>query len=132
MIGRWQALAIDCADPSGLAGFYEALLGYRRIHDEPGWVVIGPDGGGPAIAFQRVPDHRPPTWPSSARSSQMHVDVLVDDLARAEASVLDLGATLLEGGERFHVYADPAGHPFCLAEWLPSVVPPRPGSSASD
>jgi hypothetical protein len=47
----------------------------------------------------------------------MHVDVRVDDLSRAEHAALELGATLLQGGERFHVYADPAGHPFCLAEW---------------
>lgn len=129
MIGRWQALAIDSGDPSGLAAFYEALLGYHRIHDEPDWVVIGSDSGWPTIAFQRVPGYLPPTWPASTRPAQMHVDITVDDLERAEAAVLELGATLIEGGERFHVYADPAGHPFCLAEWLPEVVPPRPEST---
>jgi len=117
MIGHWQALAIDCADPSDLAAFYEALLGYRRIHDEPDWVVIGPGSSSPAIAFQRVPSYLPPAWPSSARPAQMHIDIKVGDLEHAEAAVLELGATLLEGGERFHVYADPAGHPFCLAAW---------------
>lgn len=130
MIERWQALAIDCGDPSGLATFYEALLGYRRIHAEPDWVVIGSDSGWPVLAFQRVPGYLPPTWPASTRLAQMHVDIKVDDLERAEVAVLELGAKrLIEGGERFHVYADPAGHPFCLAEWLPEVVPPRPESS---
>ncbi len=47
----------------------------------------------------------------------MHADVLVDDLDVAEAEVLRLGATLLEGSDKrigFRVYADPVGHPFCL------------------
>ena len=36
-------------------------------------------------------------------------------LARALARALDLGASRLAGGsERFRVFADPAGHPFCL------------------
>jgi hypothetical protein len=38
---------------------------------------------------------------------------MVDNLDRAEASVLALGARPLSPpGD--HVYADPAGHPFCL------------------
>ena len=46
----------------------------------------------------------------------MHLDVMVEDVEAAGASVLVLGATRLEGD----VYADPAGHPFCLIrrpEW---------------
>jgi catechol 2,3-dioxygenase-like lactoylglutathione lyase family enzyme len=117
MIGRWQGLTIDCASPRDLATFYEALLGYHRLVDDVDWVVIGADERWPAVAFQRIPNYVPPTWPSSDRPSHMHVDVRVDDLSRAEAAALELGATLLQGCERFHVYADPAGHPFCLAEW---------------
>jgi predicted enzyme related to lactoylglutathione lyase len=47
----------------------------------------------------------------------MHIDVLVHDLDEAEADVLDLGATLLEGSDKpigYRVFADPAGHRFCL------------------
>jgi catechol 2,3-dioxygenase-like lactoylglutathione lyase family enzyme len=117
VIGRWQALVIDCASPRELATFYEELLGYHRLVDDVDWVVIGAGERWPTVAFQQVPGYVPPTWPSSDRPQQMHVDVRVDDLERAETAVLALGATLLEGGERFHVYADPAGHPFCLAEW---------------
>jgi hypothetical protein len=37
------------------------------------------------------------------------------DLDAAEAKVIAIGATKLPGGgEKFRVYADPAGHPFCL------------------
>ncbi|HEY7361132.1 MAG TPA: VOC family protein [Streptosporangiaceae bacterium] len=39
------------------------------------------------------------------------------DIDAAEAQVLALGATRLPSAEPgFRVYADPAGHPFCL-EW---------------
>jgi hypothetical protein len=40
---------------------------------------------------------------------------MVDDIDEAEPKVLALGATPLPGeGSSFRVYADPAGHPFCL------------------
>jgi hypothetical protein len=67
------------------------------------------------MAFQRAPDHRPPRWPDPDFPQQYHVDVMVDDIDKAESAVLALGATRLPGeGEDFRVYADPAGHPFCL------------------
>ena len=46
---------------------------------------------------------------------------MVDDVAAAEPRVLALGARRLAGGDS-RVYADPAGHPFCLI--------PRPGWAA--
>jgi Glyoxalase-like domain len=49
---------------------------------------------------------------------------MVDDLAAAAPQVLALGAKRLPAGE--HVYADPAGHPFCLIprpKWAPPVNP---------
>ncbi len=45
-------------------------------------------------------------------------DVRVDDLDQADQKVVAAGARRLPGGgERFRVYADPAGHPFCLVSW---------------
>jgi hypothetical protein len=52
MIGVWHGLVIDCAGPQQLAGFYEKLLGYIRVNDEPDWVVIGKSADHPGIAFQ--------------------------------------------------------------------------------
>jgi hypothetical protein len=47
----------------------------------------------------------------------VHLDIRVADIEAAEAQVLALGATRLPSTEPgFRVYADPAGHPFCL-EW---------------
>jgi Glyoxalase-like domain len=72
------------------------------------------------FSFQRVDDHVPPTWPARDRPQQAHVDILVADLDAADTRALVLGARRLTDDpvahedESFHVYADPAGHPFCL------------------
>jgi hypothetical protein len=118
MIGRWQGLIVDTADPGGLASFYEQLLGMQRIQNEADWVVIGDAPDRPGVAFQRVADYQPPQWPDPEHPQHMHLDVRVDSLDDAEQEVLALGASRLPGGnERFRVYNDPAGHPFCLVSW---------------
>jgi len=63
-----------------------------------------------------VQDYTPPRWPGQQVPQQIHLDVIVDELAAAEAAVLDLGATKPEHqpGTSFRVFLDPAGHPFCL------------------
>jgi len=114
MIGRWHGLVVDC--PPALAGFYQEVLGMVRVQDEPGWVVIGDAPDRPGIAFQLAPDHVAPAWPGPGL--QMHLDVRVEDLDAAESAALDLGARRLDGGgDRFRVFADPAGHPFCLVRF---------------
>jgi predicted enzyme related to lactoylglutathione lyase len=73
-------------------------------------------GGGSSVMFQQVEGHNPPRWPDPSYPQQAHLDILVDDLDAGEARALELGASRLPGGgERFRVYADPAGHPFCLS-----------------
>lgn len=57
---------------------------------------------------------RAPRWPDPAYPQQLHLDVTVPDLEAAEADVLAHGATKLRDSGEFRVYADPAGHPFCL------------------
>jgi len=118
MIGRWHGVVIDCPDPAALAKFYEELLGMVRVQDDDNLVAIGDAADRPGVAFQRVPDLRPPRWPDPEHPQQMHFDVRVDDLDLADQKVLASGATRLPGGgERFRVYADPIGHPFCLVCW---------------
>lgn len=115
MVGRLHSLVVDCPDPRALAAFYEQLLGLERVEDTDDWVTIEHEGV--RIAFQRVDRFVAPRWPDPAGPQQMHLDVVVDDLDVAQESVLELGATLLEGSDKpigYRVYADPAGHPFCL------------------
>jgi predicted enzyme related to lactoylglutathione lyase len=113
---------LDCPDPHALARFYGAVLDWRV--DDGGdpngeWVeLIGPQGR--QLAFQRSEGYQPPDWPGTERGQQFHLDLDVprDQLDAEEQRVLALGAKLLEGddgGRRdWRVYADPAGHPFCL------------------
>ncbi len=116
VIGQWQSLIIDCPNPRALAFSYEQLLGMERLEDSADWVTIG-GAGQPTVAFQAAPDFVPPRWKDPAASQRMHMDVLVGDLDTAQALVLKLGASLLEGSDKpvgYRVYADPIGQPFCL------------------
>lgn len=116
MIGRLYSVVLDCPDPDALAAFYAELLGMEVRRREDDWVDLGwPGQDRPGIAFQLAPDYRAPTWPHPELPQQYHFDVKVDDVNVAEQQVLALGANRLPGGgDDFRVYADPAGHPFCL------------------
>ena len=121
MIGRLHHLIMDCPDPLALATFYSGLLGLPVPYRSDDFVVVAQDDTTSGLAFQLAPDHQPPSWPDPARPQQMHVDVMVEDVAAAGAQVLALGATKLDGEG---VYADPAGHPFCLIRrpaWAPPI-----------
>lgn len=72
--------------------------------------VVARDEQTSGLAFQLAPDHVAPTWPDPSVPQQVHLDVMVDDVDHARPLVVELGATLLSDD----VYADPAGHPFCL------------------
>jgi catechol 2,3-dioxygenase-like lactoylglutathione lyase family enzyme len=119
-IGRLYEVVIDCPDPQALAAFYAELTGLEAKYSDDDWVTLGA-GDGVRVAFQRVANHRPPQWPDPAYPQHAHLDVFVADLADASAAVLALGATQLRDGETSNVYADPAGHPFCLAVDDPSA-----------
>ncbi|MFE7274910.1 VOC family protein [Streptomyces sp. NPDC057623] len=109
------AVVLDCPDPRALADFYARVLG-GDIVDEGDWLDLKLPGG-PTLAFQAVPGFVPPQWPSPEHSQQFHLDLTVEDLDVAEEEVLALGAKPLDAEDRsrtFRVYADPAGHPFCL------------------
>jgi catechol 2,3-dioxygenase-like lactoylglutathione lyase family enzyme len=115
-VARLQVIALDCPDPDALAAFYSAVLGARiEQGDDADWVQLAPRDGTP-LAFQRVPDHRPPQWPGAEHPQQMHLDLEVDDLDAGEAAVVALGARKhdVQPGDTFRVFVDPAGHPFCL------------------
>jgi catechol 2,3-dioxygenase-like lactoylglutathione lyase family enzyme len=114
MIGQLHSVVLDAPDAHALATFYARLLG-MEVKGSPGddWIVI--TGAGYRIAFQQAPDLRPPDWPDPERPQQFHLDIRVADIDEAEPQVLALGARRLPGGGGdFRVYADPAGHPFCL------------------
>lgn len=112
-------VVLDCPDPLALAAFYSAVLGQPVADGSDGeWAWL--DGPSPQLAFQRAEPYEPPDWPGGA-PQQAHLDLDVTSYQPAHDQVVALGATALdpvtppqEGDRSFRVYADPAGHPFCL------------------
>jgi catechol 2,3-dioxygenase-like lactoylglutathione lyase family enzyme len=122
MIGRLHHVVQDCPDPASSAEFYSALLGQPITYRSDDWVVVAANDTSSGLAFQLAPGNRQPTWPDPAVPQQFHLDIMVEDVAVAGLRVLALGATQLDGED---VYADPAGHPFCLIR-RPGWAPPIP------
>ena len=136
-------VVIDCADPGRLALFWAAALGYvvqpppegsESWEDfltsigvpEDRWndrsAVVDPDGEGPRLFFQKVPE------PKTVKN-RVHVDLsaggrdvpVEERVARVDAKVEELvalGATVQrrveEMGERWVVLQDPEGNEFCV------------------
>jgi len=118
-----RVTVFDAADLAAESSFWAGVLG-GEVDDDGDWHMVLVDGE-PQIGVQLAPGHVPPDWPDGAPPQQIHVDLWVDDIETAHAEVVALGARLLkpaEGGDTpddFQVYADPAGHPFCLC-WVRS------------
>ncbi|MDQ1710962.1 MAG: hypothetical protein QOE45_412 [Frankiaceae bacterium] len=127
-------VTFDCADPARLSAFWAAALGYvvqpppegfgswpeflTRIGvPESEWdtrsAAVDPDGTGPRLFFQKVPEPK-------AAKNRVHLDVNVGH-DRVDAEVARLvaeGASVVEdtqvGPERWVVMADPEGNEFCV------------------
>ncbi len=114
------ATVLGTPDPRGLARFYQRMLGWPLREDEEEWATLRPGDGSTGLSFQLETDHVPPVWPPEPGTQQMqlHLDLLVDDLAAACAVAEEAGAEQVGGHEDddeiVRVYRDPAGHPFCL------------------
>lgn len=120
---------LDCLDARALAEFYRQLLGLRyREGDQPPddsppeWLVLVDGRGRRKLAFQRVDELPRSTWPEPGVPQQLHLDLTVgdtDELERQRSRAEELGAVLLldrsdDAEEPLYVFADPAGHPFCI------------------
>ncbi len=137
-------VVFDAADPPVLAAFWGEAIGYQEEDPPEGfdsweaWAVandlpreewdnyasrVDPDGEGPRLFFQRVPE------PKTAKN-RVHLDLAVSggrstpieqrrrQVAAAVERVVALGATRLksydEAGQHWVVMADPEGNEFCL------------------
>jgi hypothetical protein len=135
---RLVQVVLDGTDARALAEFYRRLLGWRyRPGDEPpapgepdpagqDWLVLR-QAGGLRVAFQQVAALPEATWPEGPIPQQLHLDLAVPTAAELDVQhqrALALGARLLEdhaddAEEPLRVYADPAGHPFCIFVAVP-------------
>ncbi len=130
----FRQVVLDSTDARRLAEFYRQLLGfvYRPGDDPPDepeadlrghdWLVIHHSSGRPSVAFQQVSSLPEPTWPDDGIPQQFHLDLTVptkEELVAQHERAVSLGARLLldrseDEEEPLRVYADPAGHPFCM------------------
>ena len=131
---EFRQVVLDSTDARALAEFYRQLLDLRyRPGDEPpaagefdemgqDWLVLEGAAGVPRVAFQQVAELPEATWPMGPVPQQLHMDLTVPtagDLDAQHDRALALGARLLydrsrDPEEPLRVYADPAGHPFCI------------------
>jgi len=117
-----RVVVFDAADLGAESTFWAGMLA-GTVDADDDWHMISVDGE-PRVGVQLAPDHARPEWPDGT-PQQIHLDLWVDDIDAAHDEVMALGATLLkpaedrppEASDNYHVYADPAGHPFCLC-WM--------------
>ncbi|MCL3817525.1 VOC family protein [Aeromicrobium wangtongii] len=116
-----RTIVLECSAPEPLAQFWSAVLDRPIVNRDDDWWDLEPPPGGPRMAFQVSPGYESPVWPGTSGEQQSHLDLEVDDLETARARVLELGARQLsevidesEDDGVWQVFADPAGHPFCL------------------
>jgi predicted enzyme related to lactoylglutathione lyase len=121
---RLVHLALDAADPSRLARFWAAALGWEVAADEGGVASAWPRGfryPDPAalpLVILAVPE-------AKGGKNRVHLDLATDSVAHQQAEVerlLGLGAVhadIGQGDVPWVVLADPEGNEFC-------VLDPRP------
>lgn len=117
-VGRLTQLVFECGDAEQLARFWQEVLDLPAAVGDADWLTLRWEPVG-RLSFHRVAGYRPPAWPGEHGEQQVHFDLLVDDLRDAGRAVERAGARPLTdvldpGPKAWRVYADPAGHPFCL------------------
>jgi predicted enzyme related to lactoylglutathione lyase len=117
---KHQVVVFDAAELEPESRFWAEVLG-GTVDAEPDRHMVMVDGE-PRVGVQLAPDHVPPDWPDGS-PQEIHLDLWVEDFATAHNEVLHHGGRVLKRAddltavEGFQVYADPAGHPFCL-RWV--------------
>ncbi|MDX1450554.1 MAG: VOC family protein [Acidimicrobiia bacterium] len=114
-----HVVVLDAADVSGVSAFWARLLGGGVVNGDDDFHCVIDGSGEWVIGVQHAPDHQPPEWPDG-NPQQVHLDLHVTDPAASLAHALAIGAQPLrteddpEAEHGHHVFADPAGHPFCI------------------
>ena len=112
---RYSSTTLACPDPAALAAFYADLTdGEVTFVHEDEWAAMRSVGA--RLEFMGVSDYRAPRWPEDP--SLVHIDFFVGDLEEAGARAVRSGARRFDhqpNAAHCLVFADPAGHPFCLS-----------------
>ena len=113
-----RVVVFDASELAPESAFWAAMIDGRVLADDDFHNVFDAEDRW-VIGVQLAPNHVAPDWPDGERQ-QVHLDLHVDEPAEAHAKAIALGARVLRGAadltasEGHQVYADPAGHPFCI------------------
>jgi hypothetical protein len=112
MACRFTELVVDCVEPHLVGRFWRDVLGYEGKEEDEEFFIEGPEGSGPSILFEKVPE------PKTVKN-RLHIDVNPVDRTRDEEvdRVVALGATRIDIGQgdaSWVVLADPEGNEFCV------------------
>jgi hypothetical protein len=137
-----HVIVFDAADVGAESAFWAAMFDGNVVDDDAEFHCVLDANGSWIVGVQRAPNHTPPEWPDGSPQQQIHLDLHVEEPQRAHDEAIALGARLLRAVPSFateeghQVYADPAGHPFCIG-WghpthsaLASFVSERFGSKS--
>jgi predicted enzyme related to lactoylglutathione lyase len=131
MATRLSHIVIDAADPSGLARFWAAALGWKVTHEEPDEVVVEAPDDDPAQAGQLPLVFVPVDDPKTVKN-RVHLDLAStspDHQAAEVARLRSLGASPVDIGQGdvpWVVLADPEGNELCVLDARPmyaGIVP---------
>lgn len=120
-----HVIVFDAADLDSESTFWAGVLGGNVVGEDDFHCVLD-EAGLWRIGVQLAPNHVPPEWPDGVQQQQVHLDLHVEDPRSSHDEVINLGARLLQPApdldaeEGHQVYADPAGHPFCIGWGHPS------------
>jgi predicted enzyme related to lactoylglutathione lyase len=131
MTTRAVHIVIDAADPSRLAAFWAAALGWEVAADEPDEAFVAPAGFNyPSTAA--LPLVFVPVRDLKTAKNRVHLDLATtsDEHRAAEVDrLLALGATRADIGQGkvpFEVLADPEGNEFCVLDPREVYLDARP------
>jgi hypothetical protein len=119
-----NVIVFDAAELGAESSFWAAILD-GHVVEEDDWHSVVDAAGQWRIGVQLAPNHVAPEWPDGL-GQQVHLDLHVEDPRAAHDEAVTLGARLLQAAadldsdEGHQVYADPAGHPFCIGWGHPS------------
>jgi catechol 2,3-dioxygenase-like lactoylglutathione lyase family enzyme len=122
-----HVIVFDAADLEAESAFWAGILGGNVVRDD-NWHSVLNAAGEWRVGVQLAMNHIAPEWPGGTQQQQVHLDLHVQDPRRAHEEALQLGARLLQPApdldaeEGHQVYADPAGHPFCIGWGHPSTA----------
>ena len=111
---RIGSIVIRCYEFEKMLAFWQQALHYvPREPAKDGWVVLrDPQGRGPNISLDRVPERR------SGKRSRLHLDFYTSDREGEVERLVKLGARRYPwrytSGHDFVVLEDPDGNLFCV------------------